>query len=295
MGFLNNYQQMGLGKENPRFLRPKHLWLWGGYVAGAIGTIATLSHIGTIDAFQDTLDSATRVVEDGFDSLSSASHMARGVGFLVGMGENAVGMVVTLGMLNGKIRLQGTGIPDQAKDGVLVFDSTCVDGRVPVSEQDIVEPGSGLMQGTQLANMLVATGLDQLGDGPVVDFMVGRLMGRALPSALTSTLIHVYRSVTAWGRPAERIVERPHESMCGWTATGSWVNFALKFTHQRPEILDSINKPARVLQVVANAMEQTFFVPASFGKSIRVPGGYSSIVDSHTLNKSRYILHSRRE
>lgn len=277
MGFLGKYEAMGQGKENPRFLRPKDWLVWGGYVAGAIGTIAALSHIGTVDALQDTLDSAKHVVEDGVDSLSSASHLARGVGFLVGLGENAAGMVVTLGMLNGKIRLQGTGNPEFAADGVLVYDQTCVDGDIAESQQDIVEAGSGLMQGTQLINMLVATGIDQLGDGPVVDFLVGRMMGRALPAALISTVIHAYRSITAWGRPAERVIERPHEEMCGWTATASWINLGLKFTHQPSVILDTINKPARAAQVAANAIEQAVLMPASVGKSIRLPGKKSPI------------------
>lgn len=277
MGFLKGYELMGQGKENPSFLRPKDWLVWGSYVAGAIGTIATLSQIGTLDALQDTLESSKELIENGVESLSSAGHLARGMGFLVGMGENIAGMGVTLWMLNGKIRMQGTGEPEIAHDGVLVFDQTCVDGDIPESHQDIVEPGSSLMQGTQLVNMLIATGIDKLGDGPTVDFLVGRLMGRALPAALISTVIHAYRSVTAWGRPAERVIERPHEEMCGWTATASWINFGLKFTHQPSYILDTINKPARVAQVAANTIEQSIFVPVSGGKSIRYPGKKSPI------------------
>lgn len=277
MSFLNSYEGIQKGRENPRFLRPKDWLVWGGYVAGAIGTVVTLSQIGTIESFQDTIESAKNVVEDGVDSLSNVGHLARGLGFLVGMGENATGMVTTLLMLNGKIRMQGTGTPEIAGDGVRVFDQTCVDGDIPESQQDIVEPGSGLMQGTQLVNMLVATGIDKIGDGPAVDFLVGRMMGRALPAALVSTLIHVYRSVTAWGRPAERVIERHHEEMCGWTATSSWINFGLKFTHKPSVILDTINIPARVAQVAANSVEQSMLVLFSMGKSIRIPGKNSPI------------------
>ncbi len=248
-------------EDERQFLSPKELGIYGVYAVGALATLWGLNEIGVTDLVKE---------------LGKPGELE--TGFVIGCAENVIAMGVTLAKLSGKINLTGTHDFKLDNDGVRVRKSTCVDGRIDRDDQEAVEPGSGLMQGIELRNLLLAT---MVHNGGGSDLVVGYLMGRALPAAAISTTFHLAKSVGAWFGPATREVEEPHNSMCGWTATENWGNFALKFMHAPSVFLDGENLVNRVLQIPVQMVEQAVAVPLSFFKFIRTPGGYSQIHDSH--------------
>lgn len=268
-------------EKKPNFLQPKDFLAWGGYVIGAIGTIAALNGLGVTETANEVIESLGFGSETEFLGENMKTGIM-GTGFVVGFVENIFAMGATFLKLNGKVRLRGTGHLEEAKDGVMVANRTCVDARTPIDEQDHVEPGSGLMQGLQLRNMILASLWANATEGQAADFLTGYMMGRALPAALVSTLIHASEVVTSYFKPPERVIEQHHNKSCGWSATGDWLSFYLKFTHKPDVILDTLNIPSRILQLPMQALEQSALVFLSGFRHITYPGKPSTIQDNHS-------------
>lgn len=268
-------------EKKPNFLQPKDFLAWGGYVVGAIGTIAALNGLGVTETANEVIESLGFGSEVEFSGENMKTGIM-GTGFVIGCVENVAGMVATLIKLNGKVRLAGTGHLDVAKDGVMVAKRTCVDARISVSEQDHVEPGSGLMQGLQLRNMILASLWANATEGEAADFLTGYMMGRSFFAASISTLIHAKEVLVSYFKPPERVIEQHHKKSCGWSATGDWLSFYLKFTHKPDAILDTLNAPSRILQLPMQALEQAVLVPLSGFRHITYPGNPNTIQDNHS-------------
>lgn len=250
-------------------------------MVGAIGTVAALNGLGVIETAKEVSESLGFGDEQAM-SVETVKTGIMGTGFVVGCVENIIAMGATFLKLTGKVRLAGTGHLEEDKDGVMVANRTCVDGRTPLEEQDHVEPGSGLMQGLQLRNMILASLWNGATEGQAADFLTGYMMGRALPAAAISTLIHAKEVLVSYFKPPERVIEQHHKESCGWSATGDWISYYLKFTHKPDVILDTMNIPSRILQLPMQAVEQAVLVPLSGFRHITYPGKASTIVDSHS-------------
>jgi hypothetical protein len=275
---------MAMKPESKNFLQPIDLLKWGGYVVGAVGTLSLLSHLGVDDAVHHVADSVGdlgKLVENNQpvnNELLKKSVM--GAAFIFGCAESLVGTAATVVKLNKSShppRLSGNHGYEIAEDGVRVQDSECGDGRISALKQMLIELGAGgLMQGIQLENMLIATGADKLGevvgDNIVTDMLTGYYMGRNLPPALASTMVHAYRSLKNWAEPATREHDHSHNLKCGMTAAASWWKFNQKFSDAPAEVLDTRNNISQVFALLVLALEQSLFVPMSGFKHIRYMG-----------------------
>lgn len=295
----SNSNSVTLETRGRRTLGLREIGIWAGETALAGGIVLAAQQLGMGDMYTHLAQSfhvlnqvheLSRLMTylDGKPEHAQLAMM--GFGFTVGAVADVGLSAATLAKLAGHVRLIGSGEYEVDDRGIRLQHNTCVDGRIPEEEQDVVEPGAGQMGGAfirdQILAFLVHTGLP---DSAVQDFFTGYLMGRNVVTAGVSLSIATVRSLWKGWVENGLLAQGPmvefdhfHNDRCGWSGTESILLFLLKFTNKKSEVqtglMDITNAPSVLLQqLVWNPMVNTVLTPLSGFSWLRLPGGPSTI------------------
>src|SRR3990167_2803094 len=139
--------------ERRRFLPPRDILLWGGEFIGVGAALWAARELGLGQTYVDLMQSLAHagMVAESLNHLRETIQnpemlkpAAMGIGFVAGVVTDVIYSGETLVLLNGRIRLTGTG-EYRLIDGVRERDEECVDARIERSQQHAVEPGAGQM------------------------------------------------------------------------------------------------------------------------------------------------------